>query len=135
MRNIKTVSAAMAMMLVLFGGARAQSKKASLPIPPPVPAKPSPKWAKLKGGTVLSVNAVAGTINIQAKDGTEASYGVTKNTRLHRNRKAAKLSDVMTGDHVMLARFNSATKEAVQLELFLSSGNRTSPPHVNAAGK
>ena len=135
MKNAKAVTVAIAVTLALPMLARAQGKKFSPTTPPPIQAKITPKWGKLKGGTVISVNQTAGTVTIQAKDGTRASYGVTKTTRLHRNRKPAQLSDIIVGDHVMLARFNGATKEAVQLELFVSSGRKMIPATVAAPSK
>ena len=127
MKFHRFVVVATALLSLQLAAAQAQSKKPTLSVPPPIPAKATPKLSKLKGGTVVSVNAAAGMVTIQAKDGTQASYTVTKATRLHRNRKPAKLSDIAAGDHVMLARFNGATKEAAQLELFANSGGKAIP--------
>lgn len=66
-------------------------------------------------GILTAVNTTAMTATIARRNGTAVTVSVTASTKIERNNRHVKLSELKIGDHAQ-ARFDPATMVASKLE-------------------
>lgn len=75
--------------------------------------------------TVASVDAAAGTVVVNMKDGTKLTVTTDANTKIQVDGKDAKLDDIKAG---MVLRISPATGVAADLRAFMPKNNPPAPP-------